>query len=91
MIALVGYADLLLKDKDTDSLEYLNKLNVLGLKISTAINTNIQCRYSGQLQLLLFKIYKSLGHGKDLQQDILLSAIECLENETVLDPWIIKL
>lgn len=91
MIALVGYADLLLKDKDNDSLEYLNKLNVLGLKISTAINTNIQCRYSGQLQLLLFKIYKSLGHGKDLQQDILLSAIECLENETVLDPWIIKL
>lgn len=91
LIALAGYADLLLKDKDNNSLEYLNKLNVLGLKISTAINTNIQCRYSGQLQLLLFKIYKLLGHGKDLQQDILLSAIECLENETLLDPWIVKL
>lgn len=91
LIALVGYADQFLKDKANVSLKYLNKLNVLSLKISTAINTNIQCRYSGQLQLLLFKIYKLLGHGKDLQQDILLSAIECLENETLLDPWIIKL
>lgn len=91
LIALIGYAELILKDEKNSSLEYKNKLSAIGLKISTAINTSIQCRYSGQLQLLLFKIYKVLGHGKDLQQDILLSAIECLENETILDPWIIKL
>lgn len=91
LIALIGYAELILKDDKNTSLEYNNKLTAIGLKISTAMNKSIQCRYSGQLQLLLFKIYKSLGHGKELQQDILLSAIECLENETILDPWIIKL
>ena len=91
LIALIGYAELILKDDKNTSIEYINKLTAIGLKISTAMNKSIQCRYSGQLQLLLFKIYKSLGHGKELQQDILLSAIECLENETILDPWIIKL
>ena len=93
LIALNGMANLLLNQDNADnkSLEYINKLNNLSLKITTAVNNNIQCQFNGQLQFNLYKLYVKLGHSKDLQKSLLLTTIGNLENDTILDPWIVKL
>ncbi|OBA27117.1 hypothetical protein HANVADRAFT_2225 [Hanseniaspora valbyensis NRRL Y-1626] len=93
LIALNGMANLLLNQDNADnkSLEYINKLNNMSLKITTAVNNNIQCQFNGQLQFNLYKLYVKLGHSKDLQKSLLLTTIGNLENDTILDPWIVKL
>lgn len=91
LIALKGLSDILLSQDNNNSLEYKNRLSNLSLKITTAINNNIQSQFNGQLQFNLYKLYVKLGHSNELQKNILLTTIQNLENDTILDPWILKL
>ncbi|XBW35610.1 hypothetical protein QEN19_001184 [Hanseniaspora menglaensis] len=91
LIALNGLSNMLLAKQDNKSLERANELTALCLKLTTGINNNIQCQFNGQLQYNLYKLYVKLGHSRELQKQVLLTTVENLENDTILDPWILKL